>query len=94
MELNIPAGHGVGAGVGDVFSSVLPSNGIALSLHTLNKVGFCAAGFHRRINGVHQQKLPALSFDSGTVFPRGEALRLAAVVWLKGGQPILLTNLV
>jgi hypothetical protein len=54
MELHIPAGHGVGAGVGDVFSAVLPSNGIALSLHIFNKIMFCAADFHGSINCVHQ----------------------------------------
>ena len=92
MELDIPAGHGVWAGVGDVFSAAFPPNRVALSLHIFNKICFCATDFHRRINGVHQSKLPALPLGGGAVFPGGKTLRLATGVWLKGGQPILLTN--
>lgn len=93
MQFFTPALHSVGAGVGDGFPLVAPSNLVPPALHLPDKILPAGAGFHSFPNVVHQPEFPALPLPGCPVFP-GRHFPSAALILGQDGEVVSPTDLV
>ena len=85
MQFFTPAFHSVGAGVGDGFPLVTPSDLVPPALHLSHEILPAGALFHGFPDVVHQPKFPALPLPGCPVFP-GRHLPSAMLVLGENGE--------